>query len=191
MGDDVSSDVESETDVPKVLVVEDEENLADLYAAFLGDSYPVETVYAGEDALDQLDDSVGVVYLDRVMPGLSGDEVLEEIRNRDLECRVVIVSAVTPDFDVIGLGFDEYIVKPVGGEDLRATIERMLDRMNYDETVQRYHQLVATRAALAAEKSTEELHASDEFAELEAEINELQSDPALEEFDESDHEAAF
>ena len=41
---------------PLVLVVEDEPDLADLYAAWLGDEYRVRTAYGGHEALDQLDE---------------------------------------------------------------------------------------------------------------------------------------
>ncbi|TKX52052.1 response regulator, partial [Halorubrum sp. SS7] len=60
---------------PLVLVVEDEPDLADLYAAWLGDEYRVRTAYGGREALDQLDetdDEVDAILLDRRMPGLSG-----------------------------------------------------------------------------------------------------------------------
>ncbi len=59
------------------------------------------------------------------MPGLSGDEVLKRIREQEMGTRVVMVSAVTPDFDVIGVGFDDYITKPVGEAEIRDVVERM------------------------------------------------------------------
>jgi CheY-like chemotaxis protein len=41
----------------------------------------VRTAYGGHEALEELSDDVDVILLDRRMPGLSGDEVLEEVRD--------------------------------------------------------------------------------------------------------------
>lgn len=92
-----------------VLIVEDEQPLADLYAAWLTETYSIRTAYDGEQALDQLDEQVAVVLLDRRMPQLSGDDVLERIRERNYDCHVAMVSGVHPDFDIIEMGFDDYL----------------------------------------------------------------------------------
>ncbi len=84
-------------DLPLVLVVEDEPDLADLYATWLRGEYRVRVAYGGREALEKLDDEVEVVLLDRRMPDLSGDEALKEIRERGFDCRVAMVTAVEPD----------------------------------------------------------------------------------------------
>lgn len=150
-----------------VLIVEDEQGLADLYSAWLSDSYAVETVYNGENALERLDESIDVVLLDRRMPGVSGDEVLDHVRNEGYDVRVVVISAVPPDFDVIQMDFDDYLVKPVDSEELHATVERMLVRADYDDAVKELEQVAATKAVLEAEKSTAELQDTDAYRELE------------------------
>jgi len=61
----------------RVLIVDDEPDLADLYASWLPEQYAVVTAYDGRGALDALDGSVNVVLLDRRMPGMSGDEVVD------------------------------------------------------------------------------------------------------------------
>lgn len=172
---------------PTVLIVEDERDLANLYAKWL-DTYDLRTVYDGEEALDRLDETVDIVLLDRRMPGLSGDEVLETIVTRDLSCRVAMVTAVEPDFDIIDMGFDDYVVKPVTEDDLRALIDRLLKRTRYDTQLDRYTTLVAKKAALEAEKPAEELRASHEFATLEARIEKLRGsvDTLAQEFDQDD-----
>ncbi len=91
------------------------------------------------------------------MPGLSGDEVLEQIRDRDLNSRVVMVTAVKPDFDIIDMGFDDYLVKPVSKDDLYTTVEGMLSRIEYDNQMQEYFSLVSKKAVLEAEKDEAEL----------------------------------
>lgn len=158
---------------PQVLIVEDEPDLADLYEAWLADSFEVSVSYEGRAALDALDDSVDVVLLDRRMPGLSGDEVLNRIRARDLGCRVVMVTAVVPDYDIIEMGFDDYLIKPIEKADLIDAVERMRSRNDYDAVLQELASLAAKQAVLRTGKTYDELLGNEEFRELENRIKEL------------------
>ena len=164
---------------PLVLVVEDEPDLADLYAAWLGDEYRVRTAYGGHEALetmDDLDDDVDAILLDRRMPGLSGDEVLAAVRERGIDCRVAMVTAVEPDFDILEMGFDDYLVKPVASETLKETVEGLLQRGEYDSGVQDLFSLTSKKAMLEAEKSASELAENEEYQELTSRIEELRDD---------------
>ncbi|MGB9965958.1 response regulator [Halobacterium hubeiense] len=174
---------------PAVLVVDDEEDLADLFTAWLSDEYSVETAYSGQAALDALDESVDVVLLDRRMPDLSGDAVLTEIRERDLDCRVAMVTAVDPDFDIVEMGFDAYLTKPVTNEDLHGVVETLLARKRHDAAVQRYFQLVTKRAALDAQYGADATE-DPKYEALEAEIESLKAevDALASEFDDADFE---
>jgi DNA-binding response OmpR family regulator len=164
---------------PLVLVVEDEPDLADLYAAWLGDDYRVRTAYGGHEALDVLDDvdgTVDAILLDRRMPGLSGDEVLAAVRERGVDCRVAMVTAVEPDFDILEMGFDDYLVKPVASDTLRETVEGLLQRGEYDTGVQDLFALTSKKAMLEAEKSASELADNEEYQTLAEEIETLRAD---------------
>ncbi|WP_338739560.1 HalX domain-containing protein [Haloplanus salilacus] len=178
---------------PTVLIVDDEQGLVDVYAAFLADDYTVRTAYGGEEALDQSNEDVDVVLLDRRMPTISGDEVLSTIRNCESDCQVVMVTAVYPDFDVLDMGFGGCLTKPVDSGELHSVVEQLLTRRGYDEQIQNYYQLIAKRAVLAAEKSENELNANDEFTALKQRIGELGAkvDTAIGEFDVSDFGASF
>ena len=161
---------------PLVLVVEDEPDLADLYAAWLDDEYRVRTAYGGQEALDQLDevgDDVAAILLDRRMPGLSGDEVLTAVRDRGIDCRVAMVTAVEPDFDILEMGFDDYLVKPVTSDTLRETVEGLLRRGEYDSEVQELFSLTSKKAMLESEKSATDLADNDEYQRLTERIDEL------------------
>jgi DNA-binding response OmpR family regulator len=168
---------------PVVLIVEDEPDLADLYAAWLRDGYTPRVTYGGAEALDALDDDVSVVLLDRRMPDVSGDAVLEAIRDRGIDCRVAMVTAVEPDFDIVAMGFDDYLVKPVSKDALRNTVESMHLRNAYDAGVQRLFSLASKKALLESEKSQTALADNDEYAELDEELEELRA-----ELDETVHE---
>jgi DNA-binding response OmpR family regulator len=176
---------------PLVLVVEDEPDLADLYAAWLGDEYRVRTAYGGHEALDVLDDvdgTVDAILLDRRMPGLSGDEVLAAVRERGVDCRVAMVTAVEPDFDILEMGFDDYLVKPVASDTLRETVEGLLQRDEYDTGVQDLFALTSKKAMLEAEKSASELADNEEYQALTEEIETLRRevDDSLEAVTETD-----
>ena len=153
-----------------ILVVDDESGLADLYAVWVGDDHEAETAYSGREAVETITADTDIVILDRRMPQMSGDEVLTTIRDRDLDCQVVMVTGVTPDFDILELPFDAYLSKPVTGDDLNEVIERLHRRSTYDEILGEYFSLVSRQTTLQAEKQPEQLAGNDEYAALVDEI---------------------
>ncbi|GGC58675.1 HalX domain-containing protein [Haloferax sulfurifontis] len=173
---------------PLVLIVEDEPDLADLYATWLRNDYSVRVAYGGREALDKLDDEVDVVLLDRRMPDLSGDEALSEIRDRGFECRVAMVTAVEPDFDIIAMGFDDYLVKPVSREALTETVSNLILRNAYDVGIQDLFSLASKKALLESEKDEAALEENEEYQRLTARLTELRHelDETLGQLDETE-----
>ena len=161
---------------PVVLIVEDEPDVAETYRLWLEDTYTVRVAGNGEVGIDALDESVAVVLLDRMMPGLSGGEVLEQIREQGLDCRVAMVTAVEPDFDILEMGFDAYLSKPVKSDQIRDTVENLLERSEYDSLLQEYYSLVEKQATLEATKASVELEDSDEYDDLTARIDDLRDE---------------
>ena len=159
-------------DQSTVLIVDDEPDLADLYAAWLEAEYEVLTAYGGEEGLDAMDETVDVALIDRLMPDLSGDEVLGRIRDEEYGCRVAMVTAVEPDFDIIEMGFDDYLVKPVRREELAESVQDLLDRAAYSGQLREYYALSSKRATLDTQKSQRELDESEVYAEL---VNEIEA----------------
>ncbi|NIC00586.1 HalX domain-containing protein [Halobacterium sp. R2-5] len=176
-----------------VLVVEDERELAALFADWLSDSYDVRTAYSAAAALDELDEDVNVVLLDRRLPEQSGDDVLAEVRERDLDCQVAMVTAVDPDFDALELGFDTYVVKPVERDELEDLVKQLLARSLYNDDVQEYFALASKRATIETTKSAAELADDDRYQRLCDEIRELRSrlDQRVADLDEEDFLAVF
>jgi DNA-binding response OmpR family regulator len=154
------------SDDTSVLVVEDNVELAGMYASWTPAEWSVETVTNGEDAVPAVDESTDVVVLDRRLPGCSGDEVLERVREAGYDCQVVIVTAVDPDFDIVAMGFDDYLVKPVDRETFERTLDRLLARSAYDEELRSYYAAVSKLAVLETHKTNEELAASAEYDDL-------------------------
>lgn len=176
-----------------VLVVDDERDVADAYAAQLEEEFIVMAAYGGQEALDRIDASVDVVLLDRRMPDISGDEVLEKIHARGLQVRVAMVTAVDPDFDIIDMPFDDYVIKPVSRADLIETVDRLLTTSEYERKLRRYYALTAKHATLVANKPESELADTEEFQELEAEMDRLREtlDEQITEFSDDEFAAAF
>jgi len=175
-----------------ILVVDDETDIADLYTTWLGMDHEVRTAYGGEEALEKADEDVEIVFLDRQMPDYSGDEVLERIRERGLDCRVVMVTAVDPDFDIVSMEFDDYLTKPVMREDLTESVESMRERDDYNETLQEYFALTSKKATLEAEKTPSELENNEEYQEMVDRVEELEAeaDTAVSGFDD-DYDSLF
>lgn len=158
----------------QILVVDDEQPIADLFARWLEDRYEVRIAYDGAEAVAMLDDSYDVVLLDRDMPDVSGDTVLETIRAEGFDCRVGMVTAVEPDFDVIEMGYDTYIVKPITEpSELHAIVESLLRRSTYSSDVQQLLTLSSKQATLEARIDQSELDRNEEYQELIAEIRTL------------------
>ncbi|WP_049992461.1 response regulator transcription factor [Halapricum salinum] len=159
-----------------VLVVEDERHLADLYTDYLSEQYDVRTTYSGDEAIDMLASDIDVVLLDRRMPITSGNEVLAAIEENGLDCRVAMVTAVDPDFEIIDLGVDDYLVKPVSKNALLDVVDRLLTIAEYSDRLQELTSKKLKRNVLEVEKPESELEESDRFAELEADIRRLERD---------------
>ncbi len=155
-----------------VLVVEDERRLAELYADTLRESHEVETAYDGETALERLDAATDAVLLDRKMPGPSGRETLERIRATDHDPRVAMLTAVRPDFDIIEMGFDDYLLKPVDGPELHRSVARLAALDRVDGETREYVRRSVTKAALEGQKQPADLEASEAFARLGEELTE-------------------
>jgi DNA-binding response OmpR family regulator len=153
---------------PAVLMVDDEKKVADAYALRLDDVADVTVAYSGEEALEAVDDGPApdVVLLDRHMPAMSGDEVLTRLRERDVESRVVMVTAVDPGLDVLDMPFDDYLSKPVERSDLLAVVDQQCQVLAYD-LLGEYFRLESTRAVVASQISEQESDGG-ELADLEA-----------------------
>lgn len=156
-----------------VLVADDDKRIRELHTDFLADDYTVREAGDGEATLRQLATDVGVVVLDRRMPGLSGGEVLEWIRSQRYDIRVVMVTSEDVDFDLIELDFDEYLTKPVRRAELRAAVATLFDRHEYSTQLQEYLALQSKLALLRVRYPDETLSANAEYQQLQARLSEL------------------
>ncbi|WP_323674238.1 response regulator [Halorubellus sp. PRR65] len=156
-----------------VLVVDDEEKLANMFTLWLRGDYDVRTVYEGEAFLAEVDEDVDVVLLDRRMPGYSGDDVLEMLGRRDADPAVIVVTAIDPELDVLEMPFDDYLVKPVQHDELVDAIELQMRAREHDADLQRFLRLDTKRRVLLTEHREMALSGRPEWESLIEEYDEL------------------
>ena len=116
----------------RILVVDDDENIAELIGLYLNkECFETKLVYDGEQALKAVKDfAPNLVLLDIMLPGIDGYEVLREIR-RGGSLPVIMLSAKGETFDrVLGLelGADDYIMKPFDSKEMVARVKAVLRR---------------------------------------------------------------
>ena len=115
---------------PRVLLVEDDRELAGMLAELLADSgYETDAAHDGQRGLHLgLTGQYDVMIIDRRLPVLDGLELLRRLRARAVTTRVLVLSALGEVADrVAGLdaGADDYLVKPFEAEELLARLRAL------------------------------------------------------------------
>ena len=118
----------------KILIIEDEEAIADLEKDYLELSdFEVTIENAGDTGLERaLNEDFDLIVLDIMLPGMDGFEVCKKIRE-EKNIPVIMVSAKKDDIDKIrglGLGADDYMTKPFSPSELVARVKAHLSRYN-------------------------------------------------------------
>ena len=116
----------------KILIVDDDENIAELISLYLTkECYDTMMVYDGEEALSAFDSyHPNLILLDLMLPGIDGYQVCREIRKKS-NTPIIMLSAKGEIFDkVLGLelGADDYILKPFDSKELVARVKAVLRR---------------------------------------------------------------
>lgn len=116
----------------KILIVEDEEAIADLEKDYLELSgFQVEVATDGETGLKRaMEGEFDLYILDLMLPGVDGFDICRQIRN-EKNTPIIMVSAKKDDIDKIkglGLGADDYMTKPFSPSELVARVKAHLAR---------------------------------------------------------------
>ena len=116
----------------KILIVEDEESIADLERDYLELSgFEVEIENAGDVGLQRaLKEDFDLLILDLMLPGVDGFEICKKVRE-EKNTPIIMVSAKKDDIDKIrglGLGADDYMTKPFSPSELVARVKAHLAR---------------------------------------------------------------
>lgn len=121
----------------RILIIEDEEAIADLEKDYLELSdFEVEIENTGDAGLKRaMSEEFDLVILDLMLPGMDGFEVCKNIRE-EKNIPIIMVSAKKDDIDKIrglGLGADDYMTKPFSPSELVARVKAHMSR--YDRLV--------------------------------------------------------
>jgi two-component system response regulator AtoC len=124
----------SELASTKILVVDDEKIMRDLVQRILNKAgYEVETLEDGEAALQRVaEGNVDMVISDVNMPGMSGFDLLKQIKQDHPQTAVIMMTGYADTFtikDALMFGADEYITKPFKHYEVTVVVERALWRL--------------------------------------------------------------
>ncbi|MDD3238557.1 MAG: response regulator transcription factor [Lachnospira sp.] len=116
----------------KILIVDDDENIAELIALYLAkECFDTMMVHDGEEALEAFETyHPNLILLDLMLPGMDGYQVCREIRSH-ATTPIIMLSAKGEVFDkVLGLelGADDYMMKPFDSKELVARVKAVLRR---------------------------------------------------------------
>jgi DNA-binding response OmpR family regulator len=117
----------------RILVVEDERQIADAVAEWLRrEAFAVDVAYDGDAALERLGvNEYDVVVLDRDLPVVHGDEICQAMVESGNRARVLMLTAASAVRDRVAgltLGADDYLAKPFAFVELSARVHALLRR---------------------------------------------------------------
>jgi len=128
----------------KLLVVDDEKAMADAIRDNLEyEGFLVDCAYGGQQALDcLLGEKYALVILDVMMPEIDGFEVLSKLRENSDRTPVIFLTARSTEADKLrglGLGADDYVVKPFSILELVARVKAVLNRTEPGSDIEILH----------------------------------------------------
>ena len=119
-----------------ILVVDDEAGFQESLRMILEPCYEVDTASDGQEALRLIDNKeIGVVTLDLNMPGLSGIQVLKEIRKLKPDTEVIIITGygtLTNAKEAMRFGAGDFICKPFNPAEITSIVENSFARRRYN-----------------------------------------------------------
>lgn len=143
----------------RLLIVDDHEQVRELFAACLGERYSCVTACDVNEALVRLTDGTfSVVITDVQMPGLSGIELLRQVVEHFPDTPVIIVSGISRSqrvLDTVRLGAFDYLLKPCDLDVLQLSVERALEHRALLKDARRYKQELEQRNAELERRKTE------------------------------------
>lgn len=116
----------------KILVVDDEKELADLLEVYLlNDGYSVYKFYNGMDALRYMEDNIpDLAILDVMLPDVDGFHICQKIREKHFFPVIMLTAKIADNDKIMGLtiGADDYITKPFNPLEVVARVKTQLRR---------------------------------------------------------------
>jgi two-component system NtrC family sensor kinase len=143
----------------RILIVDDEAPLRNLFAQSLNQHYSCETAANAQEALDWLDrEAFALVISDVQMPGLGGVELLRKVTERYRDTAVIMVSGLDRTqrvIDAIREGAFDYLLKPCDLDVLQLRVESALERRTLLRNARRYKEDLENRNTELAVRKAE------------------------------------
>lgn len=110
----------------KLLLIEDNQRLAERICYHLRQSYVIDVVESGEEALEKIQSiEYGVILLDLSLPGMSGFEVCKNMRRLGFNNPILVLTGngdMNERISLLNAGADDYVTKPFNTDELKARI---------------------------------------------------------------------
>jgi len=132
--------------VNRILLVEDDPEICEIIQFYIleHENYELTIAHSGEEALPLMKKcGYDLILLDIMLPGVDGLQLCHEFR-RLTDCPIIFISCINDDqtiIDGLGMGADDYLIKPFRANVLMARIEANLRRCRMQQ--QRMEQLIA------------------------------------------------
>lgn len=125
----------------RLLVIEDEAKIARVIGTALRrESHAVDIVHDGDEGLAMAEsEPYDLLIIDRMLPGLSGTEIIEKLRARGQGTPMLLLTALGTTKDKtfgLDIGADDYLVKPFAIDELLARVRALLRRPPVQSTSQ-------------------------------------------------------
>ena len=123
-----------------ILIIEDDKDINEMLQKVLKlNGYNIKSAYSGTEALLIHNNDIDLIILDLMLPGKSGEEIINELKNIK-NVPVIVTSAINDiekKLDLFNLGADDYVTKPFNNEELLARIKVHLkhNSSNQDEVL--------------------------------------------------------
>lgn len=112
------------------------------------------------------------MILDRDLADADGCEVAVELDEQGYDVHILMISWLSPDFDIVEYPIDSYVEKPVTESDLLALVEQYRSQRSYQAALEEYFALSSKLAAIEASQSRGELESNPEYDSLTARVEE-------------------
>ncbi len=120
----------------KILIVEDEKKIADIVRSYLQrDGFNVTVANTGHEALRQIKNNFDLIILDLMLPDIHGETICSSIREFS-DVPIIMLTAKSSEDDRIkglGIGADDYVIKPFSPRELVARVKAHLRRTKKNE----------------------------------------------------------
>ncbi len=124
----------------RILIADDEMSIRELLIELLQPDYDVSVATTGDEAWEMLrKEEFQLALLDMRMPGLTGMEVIQNIKNEKIPVMVIFITAdkdIQNAIDAIKLGAFDYVTKPFDNDKIMVLVKNALDKLTLEQEIE-------------------------------------------------------